>query len=142
MFKDRNDAAAQLANQLLAYKGKNPLVLAIPRGAVPMALHIADALKGEMDVVLVRKLLFQTIAEHFETWFELASAGQFDDQGDHHTPKPYVRRGGLYSPVLPQPERACSLGACQLLCVSHDTAVAPGLFGAVERNVGSVQCVF
>ena len=136
MFKDRNDAAAQLANQLLAYKGKNPLVLVIPRGAVPMALQ------GEMDVVLVRTLLYQTIAEHFETWFELASAGQFDDQGDHHTPKPYVRRGVLYSPVLLQPERACSLGACQLLCVSHDTAVAPGLFGAVERNVGSVQCVF
>ena len=130
MFKDRNDAAIQLANQLLAYKGKNPLVLVIPRGAVPMALQIAGA------------LLYQTIAEHFETWFELASAGQFDDQGDHHTPKPYVRRGGLYSPVLLQPERAWSLGACQLLCVSHDTAVAPGLFGAVERNVGSVQCVF
>ena len=34
---------------------------------------------------------YQTIAEHFETWFELASAGQFDGQGDHHTPKPYVR---------------------------------------------------
>ena len=132
MFKDRNDAAIQLANRLFAYKGKNPLVLVIPRGAVPMALQ------GEMDVVLVRTLLYQTIAEHFETWFELASAGQ----GDHHTPKPYARRGGLYSPVRLQPERACALGACQLLCVSHDTAVAPGLFGAVERNVGSVQCVF
>ena len=33
-----------------------------------------------------------TIAEHFETWHELASAGQFDGQGDHHTPKPYVRQ--------------------------------------------------
>ena len=38
-----------------------------------------------------RTLLYQTIAEHFETWFELASAGQFDGQGDHHTPKPYIR---------------------------------------------------
>ena len=38
-----------------------------------------------------RTLLYQTIAEHFETWHELASAGQFDGQGDHHTPKPYVR---------------------------------------------------
>ena len=33
-----------------------------------------------------RTLLYQTIAEHFKTWFELASAGQFDGQGDHHTP--------------------------------------------------------
>ena len=39
-----------------------------------------------------RTLLYQTIAEHFETWFELASAGQFDGQGDHHTPKPYIRQ--------------------------------------------------
>jgi hypothetical protein len=39
----------------------------------------------------VRTLLYQTIAEHFETWFELATAGQFDGQGDHHTPKPYIR---------------------------------------------------
>ena len=39
-----------------------------------------------------RTLLYQTIAQHFETWFELASAGQFDGQGDHHTPKPYVRQ--------------------------------------------------
>ena len=39
-----------------------------------------------------RTLLYQTIAEHFETWFELASAGQFDGQGDHQTPKPYVRQ--------------------------------------------------
>ena len=37
-----------------------------------------------------RTLLYQTIAEHIETWFELASAGQIDGQGDHHTPKPYV----------------------------------------------------
>jgi hypothetical protein len=39
-----------------------------------------------------RTLLYKTIAEHFETWFELASCGQFDGQGDHHTPKPYVRQ--------------------------------------------------
>jgi hypothetical protein len=39
-----------------------------------------------------RTLFYQTIAEHFETWLDLASAGQFDGQGDHHTPKPYVRQ--------------------------------------------------
>ncbi len=56
MFHDRIDAARQLACQLDIYRGQNPLVLGIPRGAVPMALHIAEALQGEMDVVLVRKL--------------------------------------------------------------------------------------
>jgi hypothetical protein len=39
-----------------------------------------------------RTLLYQTVAEHYETWLELASAGQFAGQGDHHSPKPYVRK--------------------------------------------------
>lgn len=56
IFKDRDDAANKLAEQLLQYKGKNPLILAIPRGAVPMAKVIADVLGGSFDVVLVRKL--------------------------------------------------------------------------------------
>jgi predicted phosphoribosyltransferase len=55
-FRNRNAAALQLAERLAAYKDRNPLVLAIPRGAVPMARVIADALHGEVDVVLVRKL--------------------------------------------------------------------------------------
>jgi len=56
MFRDRNDAASRLAERLKAYCGKNPLILAIPRGAVPMARIIADKLQGDLDVVLVRKL--------------------------------------------------------------------------------------
>lgn len=56
MFQDRNDAAHQLATQLKAYRGQHPLVLAIPRGAVPMGKTIARQLDGDFDVVLVRKL--------------------------------------------------------------------------------------
>jgi len=56
MFRDRQDAANKLARALDGYRGQNPLVLAIPRGAVPMAKIIAEALDGELDVVLVRKL--------------------------------------------------------------------------------------
>lgn len=56
IFKDREQAARALATRLAAYKGMNPLVLAIPRGAVPMAKIIARELAGEFDVVLVRKL--------------------------------------------------------------------------------------
>lgn len=56
LFRDRKDAATKLAEQLTQYRGQHPLVLAIPRGAVPMAKIIADALDGEVDVVLVRKL--------------------------------------------------------------------------------------
>jgi predicted phosphoribosyltransferase len=55
-FSDRAEAARELASALSAYRGKNPLVLAIPRGALPMGRVLADALEGELDVVLVRKL--------------------------------------------------------------------------------------
>lgn len=56
MFKDRQEAATRLAGRLISYRGKNPLILAIPRGAVPMGKIIAQQLEGELDVVLVRKL--------------------------------------------------------------------------------------
>lgn len=56
MFRDRDDAARQLADRLAAYRDQHPLVLAIPRGAVPMGKLIAEQLNGELDVVLVRKL--------------------------------------------------------------------------------------
>lgn len=56
MFKDRLDAARQLASALQKYRDQNPLVLAIPRGAVPMGRQLAQALNGQFDVVLVRKL--------------------------------------------------------------------------------------
>lgn len=56
MFRDRDEAADRLAGKLKSYRGKNPLILAIPRGAVPMAKIVADKLGGELDVVLVRKL--------------------------------------------------------------------------------------
>lgn len=56
VFADRTDAASQLADALSKYQGQHPLVLAIPRGAVPMAALIARRLEGELDLVLVRKL--------------------------------------------------------------------------------------
>ena len=56
MFDDRLDAAGRLADRLQGMAGHRPLVLAIPRGAVPMGELIAQRLGGELDVVLVRKL--------------------------------------------------------------------------------------
>lgn len=55
-FRNREHAARELARRLRAYKGQNPLILAIPRGAVPMGKILADHLGGELDVVLVHKL--------------------------------------------------------------------------------------
>ena len=55
-FENRAQAGQMLAGRLDAYRGQHPLVLAIPRGAVPMGKIVADRLDGELDVVLVRKL--------------------------------------------------------------------------------------
>jgi putative phosphoribosyl transferase len=63
MFQDRLDAARQLAKALEPYRERHPLVLAIPRGAVPMARLIAQQLGGDFDVVLVRKLRSPYAAE-------------------------------------------------------------------------------
>ncbi len=56
MFKDRADAARQLAVRLAYLRGRHPLILAVPRGAVPMGVILAKALDGDLDLVLVRKL--------------------------------------------------------------------------------------
>lgn len=56
IFESRLDAGRRLAAALSRYKGRHPLVLALPRGAVGMGAVVAEALGGELDVVLVRKL--------------------------------------------------------------------------------------
>lgn len=57
LFKNRTDAGQQLAKKLLHYKNKKDvLVLALPRGGVPIAFEIATALHVPMTVFLVRKL--------------------------------------------------------------------------------------
>jgi len=56
LFRDRSEAANLLADRLSRYRGQKPLVLGIPRGSVPMAEIIAEALEGELDLLLVTKL--------------------------------------------------------------------------------------
>ena len=56
IFRDRIDAGERLATALALWRGRRPLVLAIPRGAVPMGAILAERLEGDLDVVLTRKL--------------------------------------------------------------------------------------
>lgn len=56
LFKDRQDAAHQLGERLLAWKGQHALVLAIPRGGLPLGAVLARMLEAQLDVVLVHKL--------------------------------------------------------------------------------------
>ena len=56
VFIDRTDAGRQLAQALLRYRGRRPVVLALPRGGVPVAAEVAAALDAPLDLVLVRKI--------------------------------------------------------------------------------------
>ena len=75
-FTSRIEAAQLLAKRLEHYRRQNPLVLGIPRGAVPMAQVIAETLKGELDVVLVHKL-----GAPFQEEFAI---GSVSERGDVH----------------------------------------------------------
>jgi putative phosphoribosyl transferase len=55
-FKDRSDAGRKLAKALAAYKDQCPVILALPRGGVPVAAEVAAALHAPLDLILVRKI--------------------------------------------------------------------------------------
>jgi len=56
MFTDRADAGRQLAARLEGLKGQDVIVLALPRGGVPVGAEVARALDSPLDVIGVRKL--------------------------------------------------------------------------------------
>jgi putative phosphoribosyl transferase len=55
-FKDRSDAGRKLAKALARYRDEQPVILALPRGGVPVAAEVAAALKAPLDLILVRKI--------------------------------------------------------------------------------------
>ncbi len=56
MFRDRQEAGEQLAKALLRLNPANPLVVALPRGGVPVGYEVALVLNAPLDVLAVRKL--------------------------------------------------------------------------------------
>lgn len=55
-FKDRAEAGRKLAKALASYKEEEPVVLALPRGGVPVAAEVCAALNAPLDLILVRKI--------------------------------------------------------------------------------------
>ena len=55
-FLDRRDDGIKLAVQLLPLAGERPVVIALPRGGVPIAVEVAGMLDAPLDILAVRKL--------------------------------------------------------------------------------------
>jgi len=55
-FRDRSEAGRRLAERLAHLEGRECVVLALPRGGVPVGLEIARSLGAPLDVIVVRKL--------------------------------------------------------------------------------------
>jgi predicted phosphoribosyltransferase len=56
LFENRTDAGRKLAQALTKYRGLHPVVLALPRGGLPVAAEVAAVLHAPLDLVLVRKI--------------------------------------------------------------------------------------
>ncbi len=55
-FRNRAEAGRKLAAALAGYRGQDPVILALPRGGVPVAAEVAAALDAPLDLILVRKI--------------------------------------------------------------------------------------
>ena len=119
MFIDRLDAAERLADALAHWRGSKPLVLAVPRGAVPIGALLARRLEGELDLVLVRKLHapgapeFAVGAVDESGWTYVAAhaaavgaTGSYLEEQKDYQLHELARRRQLYTPGRGRPEVA------------------------------------
>jgi predicted phosphoribosyltransferase len=114
-FDSRVDAGRRLAKALANYRGRNPLVLAIPRGAVEMGGVIAHELQGELDVVLVRKLR--------APWSPEFAVGSIDESGWSYL-APHAQSAGADQAYLAK-EKAEQLALLQRRRAQYTPARAP-----------------
>jgi predicted phosphoribosyltransferase len=86
-FRDRRQAGEELAQHLMEYRGRNALVLGIPRGGVAVAAPIAQALEAELDTIVLRKIPIP--------WAPDAGFGAVTAEGDIILDQALVKRLGL-----------------------------------------------
>ncbi len=86
-FRDREDAGRRLAIELRSHAAEHPIVLALPRGGVPVGYEIARALHAPLDVWVVRKVGVP--------WHEELGAGAVAEGGYLHLNQDVLEHIGL-----------------------------------------------
>ena len=92
MFINRQDAALQLAQRLKKYEYRNTVVLGIPRGGVVVASVLAHELKGDLDIILTRKLRTPGNPE--------LAMGSVDESGNLHLNLPLITMLGITDDII------------------------------------------
>ncbi|KWR87765.1 phosphoribosyltransferase family protein [Cupriavidus sp. IDO] len=100
-FQTREQAGTELAWALHAYQGTGALVLAIPRGGVPVGRVVADALDADFDLVMARRIVpGLAVDDSGATWctFQANPGGEADGQRDAQFDQ-LRRQRAVYTPV-------------------------------------------
>src|SRR5690625_3747312 len=137
-FKDRIDAGKQLAAQIVIFQPENTIVLALPRGGVPLALEISKKHSIPFDVVLAKKIVhpLQTefaigaLAENGHPILneDVVIEQEWIDQDAQRVRDEIARRRKLYDQFLTQK----SLKGKDIIIVDDGIATGMTLHAAIE----------
>ncbi len=137
LFEDRNAAAAELIEIIPPVDPAHTILLGIPRGGVPMAVQLADALHVPMDILLIRKLTSSSNPEYAigavsleQTWVdERSRETQTElDEAIHQTRELLRSRDKLYRQQKPFP----SLQQKTVILVDDGIATGRTLLHAIQ----------
>lgn len=98
MFRNRIDAGQQLAAKLMYLHDQRPVILGLPRGGVPVATVVAEALDAPLDVIVVRKLGIPFQPE--------VAMGAIGEGGARVLDEGLIRRAGITEQQIAQVEAA------------------------------------
>jgi len=121
IFKDRNDAAKRLADKLKKYKNEDGVILAIPRGGVPIGYYIAEDLDLPLEIVLSKKIGHPNNSE-----FAIGSVslqGVVIDESVTGIPKDYIERESNRILEVLEEKFKLFMGDCKLIDLKNRTVI-------------------
>jgi predicted phosphoribosyltransferase len=150
MFADRKDAALQLAQALDHYKGKNALVLGIPRGGAETAYYVAQYLQAEFSLLISRKLghpmnpeyAIGAIAEDGSIYISPYAKGDVSDETIHMVEEEQKKEIERRIKILRKGKALPELTGRTVILTDDGIATGATVFAAIEmckkRHAGKI----